>query len=104
MDYCGPRGIDWDGDFLARSQASRDAALLWQQDRNETCSGCGTHPDDWDPDRGGHERAFVATVIDCQGCRAIAVRQERLTKEVEKGKYSPAARVGLRRQVEREEV
>lgn len=102
MNYCGPRGIDWEGDFLARSQASRDASLLWQQDRDETCTGCGTHPDDWDPKRGGHLRAFVATVIDCHGCAAIAARQKRLEKEVETGTYTSAARVGLRRQVPRE--
>jgi hypothetical protein len=101
MDYCGTHGLAWSR-FLSWDQASRDAALLWQQDKHETCAGCGTHPDDWDPEHGGHARAYVATVVDCPGCAAIATRQERLAKEIEKGKYSPAARVGLRRQVERE--
>lgn len=95
MDYCGPRGIPWTT-FHTWDQASRDAALLWQKLQNETCSQCGTHPDDWDEDAGGHPRAWVATVHSCKGCAVTDSGQKRLEE-----KLGPGDRVGLKRQVER---
>lgn len=78
MDYCGPHGIAWE-DFLSWSKTSRDAAILWQRRRNETCTGCGTHPDDWDPTRGGSEVAFRAELRSCRGCETHATAQAQIT-------------------------
>lgn len=45
------------------------------------CSQCGTRPEEWDPARGGHRRAYLATVEVCRGCQAIAQRGESLSEE-----------------------
>jgi hypothetical protein len=74
--------------------------LLWQQNENDRCSACGTHPDDWDPKRGGHPHAYVAAIVDCPGCAATeGGKTGRLKKDLD---ASSTARVGLKRQVPRE--
>jgi hypothetical protein len=93
MAYCGPLGIPW-SEFLSWPKVDRDAAILWQQHRDRLCKGCGTHPDEWDPARGGHPRAFVATVHTCPGCGAVESQSDRLLKDAPKG-----SAVALRRQV-----
>lgn len=95
MEYCGPRGIPWTK-FHTWDQASRDAALLWQKLQNETCNQCGTHPDDWDPDKGGHIHAWVATKHPCKGCARVADGHKRMEKELK-----PGDTVGLKLQVPR---
>lgn len=101
MDYCAPRGIRWSV-FTGWPEVDRDAALLWQLQQAETCPGCGTHADDWDPERGGHPAAFVASQRGCPGCAALERKQEQLAKKAEK---SPSEyrgwRAYLKRQVER---
>lgn len=93
MAYCGPRGIAW-GEFLAWSKVSRDAAILWQLRENEKCTGCGTHPHDWDEQHGGHPRAYVAKLYTCKGCAAAESARDRLMKDA-----PPGSSVSLRRQV-----
>lgn len=93
MAYCGPRGIPWSR-FLSWDRASRDAAILWQQRQQQTCPSCGTHPDDWDPEHGGHPRAWVAKIHHCPGCAALEHGRKRLEKDVDAGDT-----VSLRRQV-----
>lgn len=71
MAYCGPRGIPhsfflggphgWTGD-------DRDKALAWQEMDRQTCRGCGTRPEEWDPKQGGDRKAYVAEVRVCPGC------------------------------------
>lgn len=92
MAYCGPLGIPWD-EFLSWPKPSRDAAILWQIRERQTCSGCGTHPDEWDETKGGHPRAFVATVRTCRGCGAAESARDRLMKDAPAG-----TTVTLRRQ------
>jgi hypothetical protein len=55
-------------EFLALSQDDRDKAI-WQflRDRS-TCPHCGTRPEEWDPDVGGHRGAYVADLAECEGC------------------------------------
>lgn len=67
MAYCGPRGIDLD-EFLERSTYSQAAALAWQAHESQRCSGCGTHPDDWDESKGGKRHAWQAVIRNCEGC------------------------------------
>ena len=55
-------------EFLALSQDDRDKAL-WQYLRErQTCSHCGTRSEEWDTEAGGRRDAYVAVLMDCQGC------------------------------------
>lgn len=54
--------------FLGWSQADRDKAV-WQYIRaRQTCGGCGTRRDEWDPAKGGHPAAYIAHTERCEGC------------------------------------
>lgn len=54
--------------FLGWDVADRDKACWqWLRDR-QTCPHCGTRPDEWDEQAGGHRRAYVAEFIQCEGC------------------------------------
>lgn len=79
-------------EFLAYSAADRDGAI-WQYIRErQTCQGCGTRPDEWDPDKGGHRAAYFPQITVCQGCIGIERLQEKIREEEGRG-----MRVGLRR-------
>jgi hypothetical protein len=47
----------------------------------QTCPQCGTRPDEWDPSKGGHRRAYLAEVDVCRGCQAIDQRTSVLTDD-----------------------
>jgi len=61
--------------FLSWAPDDRDKALSWHLRQAEICKQCGTHPDDWDPKKGGHRRAFVAEILVCPGCE-VRQREE----------------------------
>lgn len=62
-------------EFLSWDKADRDKAI-WQEIRQaETCPNCGTRPDEWDPDKGGDRRAYVAKLDTCRGCQQIESRR-----------------------------
>lgn len=86
MNYCGPRGIAW-MEFLGWDRTSRDAAILWAERRAQTCQACGTHPDDWDPARGGDDHAYKAEIRACRGCETQASAQTQVTEAHGKGAY-----------------
>lgn len=44
--------------------------------KRQTCPGCGTRPDEWDPQEGGGLDAYTAEAHLCHGCRAIEVQRE----------------------------
>lgn len=71
MAYCGPLGIP-DSHFLGGpalwTQDDRDKALAWQEMDRLTCRGCGTRPEEWNPNKGGDRNAYVAEVQVCPGC------------------------------------
>lgn len=60
MAYCGPRGIPLSV-FLTWHQNDQDAALAWQAHESRRYPD-GTHPDDWNEERGGSRRAYHAHV------------------------------------------
>ena len=64
--------------FLAWSRADRDKAMWHYLREAETCAGCGTRPDEWDPARGGSKTAYLPTERVCPGCQRIHARQEHL--------------------------
>ena len=63
------------------TQADRDKAIWYQLRKAETCSSCGTHPDDWDPAAGGHRHAYTAVPTRCAGCAVL--EQARLAHDAD---------------------
>jgi hypothetical protein len=51
--------------------ADRDKAIWWQVRQAETCRACGTRPDEWDPNLGGHRRAYAVEERVCAGCEVL---------------------------------
>lgn len=80
MRYCGPRGIPHD-EFLSWPNHSQDAALWWLIHDAQTCPGCGTRPDEWDPARGGRPDAYEPVPVRCEGCARVEQRRDRITKD-----------------------
>lgn len=79
MSYCGPRGIEW-FEFLRWHPLSRAAAIAWSRRQSATCSSCGTHPDVWDPERGGDSHALVADIRSCRGCETVRQGDQQMTE------------------------
>ena len=50
------------------------------------CSGCGTHEDWWDPDKGGHRFAFIGDTRRCPGCEVRQMEQDQIPDDA-KGVY-----------------
>lgn len=67
MAYCGPRGIPH-STFLGWRPSDQQKALAWQAFESRRCHGCGTHPDEWNPDLGGDRNAYGTDARICQGC------------------------------------
>ena len=55
-------------EFLAWPVDDRDKAIWLFLRERETCRYCGTRPDEWDPDTGGHRQAYVGRIVTCPGC------------------------------------
>lgn len=55
-------------EFLGWSGSDRDKAVWWHLRKSETCTQCGTRPQEWDPERGGRRRAYSAEIHQCEGC------------------------------------
>ena len=55
-------------EFLARSEPDRDKAIWWHLRRTRQCPVCRTRPEEWDEASGGHRRAYVGVITDCEGC------------------------------------
>ena len=75
MDYCGPRGLSHD-DFLGWSASARDKAIWWMLRERSRCPACGTRAEEWDPEQGGHRRAYSAKLSQCEGCIVVERAQE----------------------------
>jgi hypothetical protein len=67
--------------FLRWSDDDRDKAIWTYVRAKQTCQQCGTRPDEWDPEQGGHRRAYLAQVKQCRGCQAVGQRDKRLTDD-----------------------
>lgn len=50
----------------------RDKAVWYEIYERERCPSCGTRPDEWDPDKGGHDHAYVGELHKCWGCHETA--------------------------------
>lgn len=70
--------------FLSWPCSDRDKAT-WQYLREkQKCPQCGTRADEWDPDAGGHRRAYRARIVDCEGC--IVVERTADAPEMKQGR------------------
>lgn len=58
------------------TQQDRDKAIWHAQYKAQTCQGCGTHPDDWNPAKGGDRLAYAAVQSRCAGCAVLEQQQE----------------------------
>lgn len=84
MDYAGPSGIPYEDVFLSEwSEEDREHALAHQAHTRALCGGCGTHPADWDPERGGHPEAFVVGYHRCPGCLQLQSARRQLASQPE---------------------
>ncbi|KXK63351.1 hypothetical protein AWW66_03290 [Micromonospora rosaria] len=64
--------------FLGWSKDDRDKAI-WQFVRDRSrCGRCGTRPDEWQTDHGGHQHAYRAVADRCRGCELLETEQEQL--------------------------
>lgn len=75
MAYCAPRGIPHSR-FLAWDPDDRDKAVAWMVRQSDTCPGCGTRGDEWDPARGGDRFAYEARIRQCPGCVELERAQD----------------------------
>lgn len=66
------------------TQQDRDKAIWLAAHEGEICRSCGTHPDEWDPTKGGDRHAYVAKLHRCAGCAAVEQRQEALAADKSK--------------------
>lgn len=57
-------------EFLAWRSTDRDKAIWWLTRQRAACPACGTRPEEWDPEQGGHRRAYIARKHRCYGCEA----------------------------------
>jgi hypothetical protein len=84
-------------EFLEYSADDRDKAIWFYLRKRQTCQSCGTRPDEWDPEKGGHRAAYLPQIRTCQGC--VVIERTREAPQLQ----SPGARgmsVGLTRNPE----
>lgn len=74
--------------LLGWPKADRDKAIWLHVRKRQTCSGCGTRAEEWDPSQGGRRGAYLATESTCPGCQQIAARQDWLSQQ--HGQHLPA--------------
>ena len=89
MAYCGPRGIAHSvflGGPSVWTQSDRDKALAWSDLDRQTCSGCGTRAEEWNPTLGGDYHAYEAEMVVCQGCVQIERAQSEAQENKMRGK------------------
>jgi hypothetical protein len=72
-------------EFLSWSDDDRAKAIWTYIRERTTCSQCGTRAEEWDPAKGGHRRAYIATVETCRGCQAMKTRENGLTDQQRAG-------------------
>jgi len=70
--------------FLSRSSDDRDKAIWWWLRKRKECPRCMTRPEEWDEDEGGHRRAYLPRIIECEGC--IALERTEQAPEMNEGR------------------
>lgn len=62
--------------FLTWGKDDRDKAIWWEIRQRQTCQGCGTRHEEWDPELGGRRDAYKADWHRCPGCALKQSREE----------------------------
>jgi len=83
MAYCAPIGLPH-SQFLAWARDDRDKAIVWTLRQSQACPQCGTRPDEWDPEQGGHDDAYVTELHQCWGCDTAAQTEKRNADKLKK--------------------
>lgn len=68
-------------EFLSWDASDRDKAIWWHLQQRNTCSRCGTRPEEWSSERGGHRHAYVATETICRGCQVLEAATDAVQKD-----------------------
>jgi hypothetical protein len=85
--------------FLRWSALDRGKAIWWQSRQAATCQQCGTRPEEWDEEQGGHLHAYIGMVAHCRGCEVRGQTQEEFDK-APKGAYRRGSYVTMARNPE----
>jgi hypothetical protein len=75
VSYCAPLGIPH-SQFLEWSPDDREKALWWEIHRRQTCSSCGTRPEEFE----GDKDAYAPQAWHCRGCEIKARGDEEFEK------------------------
>jgi hypothetical protein len=84
MDVCERYQIPY-STFLRWDVDDRHKAVMHRMRKAGACQRCGTHPDEWDPTKGGFVDAYVADTDECKGCAAVERAQAELDKRPQPG-------------------
>ena len=68
----------YNGGPLEWTAEDRDLAEAYAAWRVQCCTSCGTHPDWWDPAKGGDRNALIADTRRCPGCEIKEQLQEQV--------------------------
>ncbi|WP_187234209.1 hypothetical protein [Actinomadura sp. HBU206391] len=63
-------------EFLSWDEYDREKAIWWMVRERQRCRGCGTRPEEWDPEQGGHKDAYSAGTRMCPGCFHLETARE----------------------------
>ena len=87
MDIVGPHVIPRSR-LLGMDRDDRDAQVAWWLRQRAVHPPCGTRPEEWDPELGGDEHAYVAEIRGCRGCETLASGQQQIPRDqAEKGAH-----------------
>lgn len=64
----------------------REKVRAYREWKAEVCTSCGTHAAEWDPKRGGHRDAYIASLTYCQGCSRLNESREKEIDETDRAR------------------
>lgn len=88
MAICHQYGIPHSfylGGPLLWTEDDRDKAAAYAELLRQTCNGCGTRAEEWNPEQGGDRRAYIAEVRVCPGCEVRERGEADLNDPARKG-------------------
>lgn len=68
MDLCAEVYRIPHSEFLSWSASDRNKAVWQFLRQRKKCRRCLTRAEEWDPEQGGHRRAYRAEIRQCEGC------------------------------------
>lgn len=70
------------------TQADRDKAVWYEIHERTRCPSCGTRPEEWDPEQGGHDHAYTWEIHRCWGCAEKAKGDAEITRKKYDSSYT----------------